>query len=205
MLKRVAGALGALWLGGCASLYRIDTQVSTFGPWPPQRAPACFVFERLPSQQAHPQAQQQLEDAALGATLAAGFHACGDPAQAEYLFQLGARVISNDPWFYNEPLFWRVGWRDGRGHGAGYGHWGRGWGGMGGWYGWPAPAEFEREVALVIRDRQGGQLLYEAHATNTGGSPSIEQVLPALFRAALSDFPAALPQPHAVSVDTSAP
>ena len=66
-------------------------------------------------------------------------------------------------------------------------------------------AEFEREVALVIRDRQGGQLLYEAHATNTGGSPSIEQVLPALFRAALSDFPAALPQPHAVSVDTSAP
>ena len=42
----------------------------------------------------------------------------------------------------------------------------------------------EREVALLIRDRKNGQLLYEARASNAGPSASIDYLLPAMFEAA---------------------
>ena len=86
-------------------------------------------------------------------------------------------------------------WRYGRGY------WGPGWG-----WGWGSPYEsqsFEREVALLIRDRRTGQLLYEARANNTGPSPSIDYLLPAMFEAAMKDFPNASPAPRSVTTEIS--
>jgi hypothetical protein len=202
MLKLLSGIALALILTGCASFNSLNNEVSTYGPWPTDRKPATFVFERLPSQQAHPEHQQQLEDAARGAVEAAGFRAAADASQAEYLMQVGARVVSNDPWIYNEPLFWRGSFRHG------YGRWGRGWGDpwgpWGPWgMGYPSARSFEREVALVIRDRKTGQLLYEARANNTGASASIGALLPAMFTAAMTDFPGAGPNPRNVTVQLS--
>ena len=208
MLRFIGAACIALVLGGCASFNNLSNEVSTFGPWPADRKPASFVFERLPSQQAHPERQVQLETAARGALEAAGFRAAADSGSADYLMQLGARVTSNDPWIYNDPLFWRGGFR----YGPGYGHnrWGRGWGpGWGfqagfynGFYDGYSPS-FDREVALLIRDRKTGQLLYEARASNTGPSTSIDYLLPAMFEAALKDFPSAGPNPRNVTTQIS--
>jgi hypothetical protein len=201
-----AAVVVAALLGGCAALSQVDSTVTTFGPWPAQRQPGSYVFERLPSQSAHPEARQLLEDAAHAAIESAGFQESGDPEQAQYLFQIGARVTTNDPWLYNERLFWptRLGYARVYGPPYGYGRWGRPWG-MGGWYAGPIEPEFEREVAVLIRDRHTGELLFEARATNRGPSPSIERLMPAMFQAALSDYPTAQPAAHEVRVMLSAP
>lgn len=198
-----------LALTGCASLNTLTSDVSTYGPWPTERKPASFAFERLPSQAEHPQRQQQLENAARGAIEAVGFRAAPDQASAEYLMQVGARVSTSDPWIYNDPLFWRGGWRYGWGGPArlGRGGWGPGpyWAGGWGYPGWayPAPANYDREVALLIRDNKTGQLLYEARAHNEGLSPSLDAVLPAMFQAAMKDFPGGGPNPRPVQTQIS--
>lgn len=205
MIRLICIAIITMVLGGCAAFNNLSNEVSTFGSWPAERHPATFVFERLPSQQVHPERQIQIETAARGALEAAGFRAVADPAGAEYMVQIGARVVSNDPWIYNDPLFLRGGFR--YGYGFGYGRWGRpGWGGpgfgFGGAYGPYGPydtASFEREVVLLIRDRRNGQLLYEARANNTGPSASIDYLLPAMFNAALKDFPSVGPNPRNVT------
>ena len=207
MLRLVCAAAITLVLSGCAAFNNLNNEVSTYGPWPADRKPSTFVFERLPSQQAHPEHRQQLETAARGALEAAGFRAVADADSAEYLMQVGARVTNTDPWIYNDPLFWRGGLRDGYGR-YGYGRLGRGWGGWGPGWGWGfggpyASSTFEREVALLIRDRKTGQLLYEARADNNGPSASIDYLLPAMFEAALKDFPSAGPNPRNVTTQIS--
>lgn len=199
MLRFLSTACIALVLSGCAAFNNLNNEVSTFGPWPADRKPASFVFERLPSQQAHPERQVQLETAARGALEAAGFRAAANADSADYLMQIGARVTSNDPWMFNEPLFWRGGFR------YGYGRWGRhGWGpgwGVGGALDY-SPT-FEREVALLIRDHKTGRLLYEARASNAGPSAAIDYLMPAMFEAALKDFPNAGPNPRQVTTPIS--
>jgi hypothetical protein len=201
-------AAATLVTGGCASINTLNNEVSTYGPWPTGRKPASFVFERLPSQQDHPQRQQMLEDAARGAVESAGFAAVADPGEAEYLMQVGARISSNDPWVYNAPLFWRGGFAYGYGYPRHRRGFGPGWGpGFGPWGGWGPMYDdystFDREVALIIRDRKTGQLLYEARASNSGPSAYIDYLLPAMFAAALKDFPGVGPNPRNVSVQIS--
>ena len=190
-------------MSGCASFNNLHNEVSTFGPWPAERKPATFAFERLPSQQAHPEHEQQLENAARGALEAAGFQAAADLNSAEYLMQVGARVTTNDPWIYNDALFWRGSFR--YGYYGRYGRWGRGpFGGFNGGFGYyDGYATFDREVALIIRDRKTGQLLYEARASNTGPSASIDYLLPAMFEAAMKDFPGVGPNPRSVTTQIS--
>jgi hypothetical protein len=67
--------------------------------------------------------------------------------------------------------------------------------------GWYPPPTFEREVSLLIRDRESGKLLYEAHASNLGTSASIGALLPAMYQAAMKDFPATGPNPRNVTID----
>lgn len=202
MVKLLCVAVASLVLSGCAALNNLHNEVSTFGPWPADRKPATFAYERLPSQQAHPEHEQQLEDAARGAIEAAGFRAAADLNSAEYLMQVGARVTSNDPWIYNDALFWRGGFR--YGYYGRSGRWGRSpfWGVNGG-FGYYDNPTFDREVALIIRDRKTGQLLYEARATNTGPSASIDYLLPAMFEAAMKDFPGVGPNPRSVTTQIS--
>jgi hypothetical protein len=207
-------ALGiSLVLGGCAAFNNLDNEVSSYGTWPVDRKPGSYAFERLPSEQAHPERRQMLEDSARGALESAGFGPDADAQEAEYLIQLAARVSSNDPWVDSNLLFWPGPWGFGYPFGYGYrpGRWARApWGFGGGWgWGWGlgynSPAYFERDVALLIRDRKNGQLLYEARASTSGTSPTIESLLAPMFKAALADFPGSRPDPHSVTVPLAKP
>jgi hypothetical protein len=209
MIRMLSTVTFALLLGGCAAFNSLHTEVSTYGAWPADRKPSTYAFERLPSQQVHPDREPMLENAARSALEATGFHAVSDPQQADYLMQVGAKVSSSDPWIYNDPLFWRGGWAYGR---WGRGPYGGGFGGFsgpfdpgyGGAYGFGAyDRTFDREVALIIRDRKTGQLLYEARASSSGPSPAFDYLLPAMFSAALSDFPSTGPNPRQVTVPLS--
>ena len=216
MLKRLGLACAAFVLSGCAGIGAVNSEVSTYGAWPAERKPASYAFERLPSQQERAGAQQVVEDAARGALAAAGFRPAATPGEAQVTVQVGARVGMSDRWPYADPFWNNVsvgyslgyhrGYGRGRwatGFGLGYGGWGfGGYGGYGGYGAWPG---YDREVALLIRDRASGQLLYEARASNNGASPAIDPLLPAMFAAALKDFPAAGPNPRRVSVEVSKP
>lgn len=174
--RRVFLALGVVLLAGCATLNQLNSDVSSYSQWPAGRKPGTYAFERLPSQQARADAQQRLETAARPAIEAAGFAPAGDPQQADFVVQVGARVTAYaDP--FDDPFFWRGSFW-GRRH-----YWGPGFG-----WGYNGP-DYEREVAVLIRDRKSGLALYEARAANNGSSPSIDSLLPAMFEAALKDFP----------------
>jgi hypothetical protein len=190
MRKTLCLVLAAAAVAGCASLNTLSSDVATFSQWPAERKPATYAFDRLPSQQAQPERQQRLEDAARRGLEAAGFQAAPDPKEADVTVQLGARVSANERSPFDDPFWWRGGliyvrhgvvWRDP-------------------WWGVPyTPSTYEREVAVLIRDRKTGTPLYEARASNDGSSPSIAALLPAMFEAALKDFPAGGPNPRRVT------
>lgn len=206
MLKVFALGAAAFVLTGCAGVGALNSDVSTYGTWPAERKPAAYSFERLPSQQEHAEAQKQVEDAARGALQAAGFTPAATPGEAQFMVQVGARVGTSDRWSYYDP-FWNnvsIGYAFGYRHGFGRGRWGVGLGGgYGGWSGYGAWPGYEREVALLIRDQKTGVLLYEARASNSGASSAINPLLPAMFSAAMKDFPAGGPNPRSVNVELS--
>jgi hypothetical protein len=206
MLKLLSLAPAALILSGCAGVGALNSDVSTYGSWPAERKAATYAFERLPSQQERAESQQAIEDAARGALAAAGFTPAAAPGDAQVTVQVGARVGTSDRWPYADP-FWNnvsVGYSLGYRRGYGRGRWAAGIGaGYGGWSNYGAWPGYDREVAVLIRDRATGQLLYEARASNNGASSAINPLLPAMFSAALKDFPAGGPNPRRVSVEVS--
>lgn len=190
MWKSLGALTVAFSLSACASLNQLSNEVSTYSLWPTDRKPATYVFERLPSQQAHPDQAQMLEEAATRALEQAGFQRAPDPASADVAVTLGARVTPHDRAPYDDPFWWRGGLYPHRFHGHPM------WVPTFGWrYGHPfyypfydSPA-YEREVAVLIRDRRTGQPLYESRVTNDGFSASIQSLLSAMFEAGLKDFP----------------
>ena len=213
MSRSTVAALAMVALSGCSSLHVLDTEVSTFSRWPAGRAPATYAFERLPSQQANPQAAAVLEDSARRAVEAAGFVPAAEGAVPDVSVQIGARVTATelspwtDPFWYGpygwgpyRPVFYG---RYGRGYWGPYGspYWGP-YGRYGAWgpgyYDFPY---YEREVAVLIRDKKSGEPLYEARAQSEGTASGDPSLLPAMFSAALTDFPkGAEANPHRVSV-----
>jgi hypothetical protein len=192
MWKTLAASLIAFSLGGCASLNQVSHEVSTYSLWPAERqaATSTYAFERLPSQQAHPDQAQLLEEAAAPALEQTGFRPATNPATSDITVTVGARITAYDRSPYDDPFWWHGGLYPHR-H---YGHplW---WPGYSWRYGYPffhplydAPI-YEREVALLLRDRRTGQPLYEARVTNDGYSPSMQRLLSGMFEAALKDFP----------------
>lgn len=207
-MKSTLASLAAVFvLGGCASLNSVDNEVSSFSRWPSGRTPATYAFERLPSQQAAPQQAQMLEDAARGAIEGAGFAPAAEPGAADVTVQLGARIVETDRSPFDDPFWYGAygGWNRPflSGHYGRYGRygrsfWGPGW--RGGWAGNDFPY-YEREVAVLIRDKRSGQPLYEARAQTEGTSTGLTRVLPAMFVAALQDFPLGSPSnPHRIVV-----
>jgi hypothetical protein len=181
--------------GGCAALNRISSEVNSYSQWPAERKPGTYAFERLPSQQSRPEQQQLLEDSARLALEGAGFTPAGDARSSEYIVQLGARVNANERYYYyDDPLWWHGGLYY---HRFGRPHFGTGFGFV---YGPPLPT-YEREVALLIRDRTSGTPLFEARASNDGGSPSIQSLLPAMYEAAMKDFPNGGVNPRRVTTE----
>ena len=212
MTRFLAAVVAVVALAGCASLNSLDAQVSTFSRWPADRAPATYAFERLPSQQANPQAAQLLEDTARPAVEAAGFVPAAEGATADVSVQIGARITAIEPSPFDDPYWYGAyGWGPYY-RGFAYGRYGRPyWGPYGGpygglgWYrgygGYYSPY-YDREAAVLIRDKRSGEPLYEARAQSQGSTIGLTTVLPALFIAAMKDFPAGSPtNPHRITVE----
>lgn len=173
--------LSAVLLGGCAGLSQVSSDVSTFGDWPPGRTPGTFAFERLPSQQAQAAETEALEAAARPALLKAGFLEAAPGAEPAVLVQVGARTTRSGPDPWADPIWWR----------GGFGYWRHG-----PWVGpsWSLGLHYEnrrydREVAVLIRDRSSGKPLFEARASSEGNTTGSSALLQAMFQAALIDFP----------------
>lgn len=185
MLRRLSLALGlaaALAAGGCAT--QITSDVSTFGHWAADRPPDTYVFERLPSQQAQPE-QQRMEDAARTALEAAGFKPAADAASASVAVLLGTRLITTDFSPFDDPIWWHSGLVRPRFGRAGFVGLGRGFA-----FG-PDDTlrRYAREVTVLIRDRQSGEVVYETHASSEGALPLTPALMTAMFQAALAPFP----------------
>ena len=187
-------AVAVTLLAGCAGISTLRSEVSSFGEWPAGRVPGTYAFERLPSQQARTDLADRLEAAAALALGAAGFKPAAAGSEPEVIVQLGARSTRTDASPWDDPLWWRGG--------AGVSRWR---------YGpWTSPRwglslhidspRFEREVALLLRDRVSGKPLYETRASNDGSSVANSSLMAAMFRAALKDFPSAGPNPRPVDV-----
>jgi Domain of unknown function (DUF4136) len=193
MWKSTSTVVVIATLTGCAAMNQLSSEVSTFNQWPAGRQAASYAFDRLPSQQANPDAQKLLEDAAARGLQTAGFKPAADANTADVTVQLGARVNVQDRSPFDDPFWWRGGLYGGhslrgfRSDGFGFGA-GLGFGFGRSFYG---PPSFEREVAVLIRDKKTGNPLYEARAMNEGASQSINSLLSAMFDASLQGFPAA--------------
>ena len=194
---RATALTAVLVLTGCAGVGSVSSEVSSYGEWPKGQAPGTYAFERLPSQQARAQEQDALEAAARPALEAAGFKPAPAGTEPQVLVQVGARITRTDRSPWDDPLWWR----------GSFGHWR---------YGpWPGPSwrlgmrvdspRYDREVALLLRDRVSGKPVYEARASNDGFSNGSSQLLAAMFAAALKDFPAVGLNPRTVVVPVVAP
>ncbi len=201
-------AAPVLLLGGCASTNMLQSDVSTFGDWPASSSAKTYVFERLPSQQADAERQLRVETAARGALAAAGFTPAADLPSASYTVQLGAKVEVTDRSPFDDPLWWHGGlyrWRHGYPGWSGFGGWGGtavSGGSMGAGLGFGEGFDnrrYEREVLVLIRDRATSTPVFEARASNRGVSSSIDQLLSAMFEAALKDFPRHDVKPRSVT------
>ena len=192
-LRYVAAAIAGLALGGCASTRQVESAVSSYSQWPSARPAATYTFERLPSQQSRPERQQALEDAARPAIEAAGFRPAASPTSADVNVQVTAHVT---PTVYPEPFGWGGGF--GLGFGRGHGRHGFNTGFGMNYYG---SLRYEREVVLLIRDRSSGAALYETRARSEGLTSAADEYLPAMFIAALKDFPSGGVNPRRVSVE----
>ncbi len=178
-------------LVGCAS-NSLSSDVSTFGGWPADRQPDTYAFERLPSQQAEPEKQQRLEDAARSAIESAGFKPAADAQTADVTVQLAARADALYRSGLDDPLWWNGGLYRSRFGYAGFGGFGGGLAfgrGIGLGYFDDGLRHYAREVAVLIRDRKSGAALYEARASSGGVLPLTPALLGAMFQAALTSFP----------------
>ena len=184
--------LAAATLSGCAALNSVSSDVSSFGDWPAARKAGSYAFERLPSQQARAAETDALEAAARPALQKAGFTPVEPGKEPELLVQVGSRVGRSDP-TWATPMWW----------GGSFGYYRHG-----PWIGprWGLGLQFDatrydREVALLIRERSNGKPLFEARASNEGNASSASSAtLAAMFEAALVDFPRLGMNPRQVSV-----
>jgi len=195
-LKWVAAGLALGGLGACANLGNFAADVATFGTWPAGRAPGSYAIERLPSQESNAEQAQWLEAAVKPALERAGFKPVAAGAQPDVLVQVGARISRAElsPW--DDPAWWR----------GGFGYWRRGpWVGPH-WHGslrYTSP-RYDREVAVLLRDRETGKPLYEARASSESWNGLDAEVLGKLYAAALMDFPATGINPRQVMVPLGA-
>jgi len=203
-LCAVAALAGATLLAGCAGINAVDTSVATFGAWPADIAPGTYAFDRLPSQQANPQRQQSLENAAAQALAVAGFRPAAEGTQPSVMIQIGARTerFEQAPW--DDPFWWGGPRRFGYAGWVGPGPWGP-WGPYGFHRGiWapypPQPDIYLHEVALLIRDAGTGKALYETRASTDGYSSGGDRLLAAMFDASMKDFPRTNDKAHNVRV-----
>lgn len=202
-MTRTLGALVACVLTACASgPGTVDADVRTSAAQAPGNAVlqgARYRFERGPQVAGQP-APERLEALAQAALARVG--AVRDDAQPRVSVQVGGYVNAY--------------WRDDYGGlsnprvslGLGLGHGWRG-GGIGLGLGWPMwdtsiPA-YVSEVSLLMRDLQTGQIVYDTRARHDGPRHDTDNVLAALFVAALEGYPQPATAVRRVGVPLLAP
>lgn len=173
-------------LTGCSGMRLVDSQVTSFAP-KAVTAGASYRFERLPSQQAEKDDQDRLEAMTEQALARVGLQR--NDANATYSVLVGfVQNSSYNP--YDRPL----GYRDPRltfGFGLG-------------WHRPPIsthlsnrplfpwigePADYNREVSLVLRELASQSVVFESRARHDGRWSDTEAIVPAMLDAALQGFP----------------
>lgn len=204
-LLRRATLLGSalalvLALGGCASVIRLENQVSSFAhaTAQPPAAGDTYQFERLPSQQQHAAAQGELEALAQEALGKVGLRWQADSTvkPIQWTVQVSARSLKlrRAPWAdpRDDWPHWGGSLFVGRGAYASFG---------GGLFVVPQPPYYQREVSLVLRRSGGGEVVYETKATQDGPWPDSPALWSALLDAALDGFPQGSGGTHQVVVE----
>lgn len=204
---RLLAAASLVALSACGTVQTLSADVSSYGNWPPSLTAATFVFERLPSQEAHPEVQGQLEEAARPALIRAGLQPAAQGRDPQVLVQVAAAATTfqntfSDPWGRRWDPRWGPYWDprfdpriDPRFRGST-------WAGRG-FYGAQftvEPPVTRMQVRVLIRERQSGRVIHETGATveRNGGFQS--SLLEPMFFAALSDFPGPAISPRTVRV-----
>lgn len=190
-LTAFAGLLAAIaLLGGCASVYLVDSQVRSYATWDAAQAPVAgqtFRFERLPSQNegARATAQDTLEAPVRQGLSQWGLLPVAAGAPARWAVQVTAQAVRlprapwDEPWPYGP-------------FGAGFGHVFTGNGRV-----VAVPAlnmradipYYERELSIVMRDAASGRVVYETRAAHDGRWNDTPALWAAMAQAALRDFP----------------
>lgn len=174
-----------LLLSGCSGMRLVESQVKAVASpaaGQPIEPGARYRFERLPSQANEPRTEQ-VEAIAEAELAEVGL--VRDDAAARYSVQISTRMQSYvvDPW--GRPL------DSGRFHGQvmiGSGNMGSMYGlGLG--MGFPPSSQYRHEASLLLRELGSGQVVYETSATHEGPWSDSDNILRALFAAALKDFP----------------
>lgn len=196
VLRLAASTAAALILTGCAAMTSVSSDVSSFGEWPNGRTPGTYAFERLPSQQALAAETDVLEAAAAPALAKVGFTPAAAGQAPDVLIQVGSHTQRAEDSRWDERLWWSGGL------GLGFGRYSRhGYILSPRWsLAYSEPLRYDREVALLIRDRISGRVLYETRATNEGNYSSDPLLQSAMFEAALADFPRLGLNPRRITV-----
>lgn len=174
----------------------VDSDVNAFATETPITLPASYRFERLPSQQA-----MAAQSAAIEALLQTELEKVGmqrDDAVSLY-------SVSFDTRMFRDP---HAPWDDARylaGYGVPYPFVTR--------YGtvlhYPALMlrfdfpYYRREISLLVRRLSDGKLVFESHASHAGSWADDELVLPAMFEAALRDFPNPPRGPRRINIEVA--
>lgn len=199
--------LTAGFMAGCAGPRLVENDVSAFYHWrgAPPGPGTLYRFERLPSQQAMAAQQDPLEALTRQALARVGLTL--DPTAARFGVQvnLSALQIERGPYAY----------------GGGYGGFGGfGFAGPGVFLGggnrgaslglsfpmyFSEPPYYRRELTLLMRDLDSGQVVFETRALNDSLQNNTLAVLPAMLDAALRGFPQPPPGTRRIPVEIPPP
>ncbi|MFM7000903.1 MAG: DUF4136 domain-containing protein [Limnohabitans sp.] len=189
-------ALGLL--SGCATVRLIDSDVVSVSAAPAgmNLQGARYRFERLPSQANNPEAglAEQQAQAAMGAVglvrddAHAQISVQVNFAGMQYLADAWGRPLPPGAW---SPFYGSIAMGRGIGPNAGLGMGMR----------FPPPTQYRREVSLIMRDLQSGQVVYETRASHEGIWSDSAQIFATLFQAAMANFPNPPAGPRRVNIE----
>lgn len=190
-----------LFLSGCSTVRVVESQVQTSTQWPAGSAAptqALYRLERLPADVNNVHAgwaEVELEPvlASMGWTrndIEAKYSVWIGVQAAEYMVDMRGRVVRG-PWINHLQMS----------IGNGYGYRPRGGVGMGWTFSTggpfnagmrpdlPEPPIYVREVSIIVRDLQTGQVVYQTKATHDGPWSDHHNIWRAMIPAAMQGFP----------------
>lgn len=171
-----------LALAGCSGMRIIDSDVRAYTTAQPVSVPATYRFELLPSQQALHEQRFALQDMVQAELDKVGMRRDEVAPQYSVRFDLRVQRDARSPW--SDPVF---GGRFFSAYPVATPH--------GVVYHYRAPLMvmempwYRREVSLLMRRLSDGELVFESNARSDGYWADDGAVLPAMFEAALRDFP----------------